>query len=267
MEAKYKESIEWLKKNKLYDTFVWLAKGSVTEVDFGEISVSTFEMEEACRILISYEKTISKNLAESRVKQLIFCGLFKYKNLECDTILNADYTTSLGTFDEVYERALVMFSQNDIHNEPIQLSVNANISGKDLYCAILQEDREKQMEKELEEAFSDIQQDYIKYIDNTKKELEEKIKDIENGTIKSIEVISIFTAVISLFLSNIIGIMNHADFGLTAILIMNASVVVCIFFLLLFVRLLISNQKNLRFFIASVLALIVFLGITAILIA
>lgn len=244
-----------------------MAKGSVSEFGDGSFYTTSFTMEEACKLVMANETMITYELTKSRVEQLINCGFLKYKNLKCEYICNAKYAESIGALDHSYETAMIEFVQKDVSSEPIQLSEDADVSGSDIYDAILQEECEKHLIEELEQDFLGIEQEYKKYVDDSKKELEAKIKGIEDGTVKSIEVISIFTAVISLFLSNIIGVMNYAEFGIKAILIMNASVVVCVFFLLLFTRLLISNQKNFRFFITSVLVLIVFLGITAILVA
>ena len=136
-----------------------------------------------------------------------------------------------------------------------------------MYEEILDDKAEKEMNEQFKNVLDPIENSYKNYVDESRKELEKKIKGIEDGTIKSIEIISIFSAVIALLISNIMGITNLAAITLRTILIMNMSIVLSILFLLTFVRLLIKEKDNKKSFLMSLIIMGIFVLVSVVLVA
>lgn len=268
MRALAEECIEWLKKRELFDCFIILAKASSEKIE-NYVCVHDMSIDEAVSFVKEKDKEICEQKIISKIESLIYYGFFRYKDFEFGKIPNGSYSKSIGILDDKYDRELVMY-RNEHPTEKttkIILSEEADISGKFIIDEIYTEEQDKEFEQNLSDALAPIETEYKKYVDESKSELEKKIATIENGTIKSIEIISVFTAIIGLFISNVVGIVNVGTFSVKLLVVINVSIVTSIFCLICFVRLLVK-EKNEKSFMWKTLAIFaLFLLISMILIA
>lgn len=268
MRAVAEECIEWLKEKELYDCFYVLAKAS-SERHSHYVVVYELSVGEAVSFIKDKDKEICEQKIISKIESLVYYGLFRYKDFDYGKIPNQNYAESIGILDDKYDVELMQYrTAHPIDNSTkIILSEEADVSGQFLIGEIYSDERDKELEQNLADALSPIETEYKKYVDESKSELEKKIADIEGGTIKSIEIISVFTAIIGLFISNILGIANIGEFSLKLFLIINVSTVISIFFLVYFVRLLVKEKNEKKFAWKTFLVLAIFLIISMILIA
>lgn len=113
------------------------------------------------------------------------------------------------------------------------------------------EESKAKIAKELEESFTsgvnEILDPYKTEIETLKNELEKKIEDVNrelgNGIIKNIQVLSIFAGMISLLFANIMGIKEFATIGALGLAIINLSVVIALFSLLIFSKWIVIGEK------------------------
>lgn len=271
MKGIYSDCIESLKKDDLYDCFMWIAEASCKKLSkLNWIDVHPVPMNEAVEILKEHAPTISRELLKDNIQSLIFRGLLKYSEHDIDYIDNFEDTVS-QVHEKEYERSLREFQCNITDDSKIELSQQAQISGQELYREIMGDREEKQfvsqLGESLKEALDESAKEYIDYVDETKNNLEKRLKDIENSTIKSIEIISVFAAIISLLVVNMNSIATFAEKGLSSILLVNTSTIVCIFFLLLFTRVIICGKGAWKELIKWFLVMIVFVGLMLFLIA
>lgn len=137
-------------------------------------------------------------------------------------------------------------------------------SGVGLYKKILlKQEEEKKLEEgsqKLELSFNQILNPYEQRIEALTEELNEKMDKInnmiDNDIIKNIQVISVFAAIISLLFANVIGVIEFEAIGSTGLLVLNLSVLLSIFALLIFTKLLIIKDKINYKIVFSCLAII-----------
>ncbi|MBB6716380.1 hypothetical protein [Clostridium gasigenes] len=79
------------------------------------------------------------------------------------------------------------------------------------------------------------------------KDLEAKMREvnhaIDSGIIKNIQVISIFAGIISLLFANIMGIKEFSSIGIIGVMTLNSSMVMAVFALILFSKVLVLGEK------------------------
>lgn len=268
MRALAEECIEWLKKKDLFDCFIILAKASSEKTNYG-VCVHDMPIEEAVLLVKDKNKEMCEQKVISKIESLIYYGFFRYKDFEFGKIPNGSYAESIGILDDKYDRELVMY-RNEHPSEKttkIILSEEADISGKFIIDEIFKEEKDNEIKQNFANAFEPIETEYKRYVDETKSELEKKIATIENGTIKSIEIISVFTAIIGLFISNVVGIVNVGTFSVKLLVVINVSIVTSIFCLICFVRLLVKEKNEKSFIWKTIIIFAMFLVVSMILIA
>jgi hypothetical protein len=247
MKGSAKECIEWLQEKDLYASFIAIAKSSTT-MEFNSVWPTPLMWEEAYAFLKSAEPNICKSIIDQKIKLLLYYGFLVYDGIDAPHVHNVKYNSNDGILDQIHDKFIFDYEQNHpiCNTTLIRLSkdAEADISGCFIYSQILDEEADEKAKKSIEKAFSPIEKSYKKYVDKSKSELEKKINNIEDSTVKSIEIISIFSAIITLLLTNIIGVINLSKFGIKSLLLVNMSVVISIFFLLLFTRLLIREREK-----------------------
>lgn len=268
MRALAEECIEWMKKKDLFDCFIILAKAS-SEWANHYVRIHDMSIEEAVSLVKDKNKEICEQKIISKIESLIYFGFFRYKDFEFGRIPNISYSETIGILDDKYDSELAVY-QNEHPTEKatrIILSEKADISGRFIIEEIYKEEDKKEIEQNLADAFAPIETEYKQYVDESKKELEKKIAAIENGTIKSIEIISVFTAIIGLFISNVVGIVNEGTLSVKLLVVINISIVTSIFCLICFVRLLVKEKNEKYFMWKTLIIFALFLLVSMILIA
>lgn len=209
----------------------------------------------------------SRSVIISYISKLVQYGLIRFVVDEPFTLDNSDDASD----KERYEYYCKLNHPNE--KSELILTGNSNrsmsekgCSGRLYYWKYLTELEEKEhneiLEKEFSEAFLQsvhkaIDPDIIK-IKNTASETERKLREIEKqmeqGTIKNIEILSIFIAIITLFLSNVFGASNYVSFGLRGILAINISTLISIEFLLSITEIFIVKKPLPKYAIGIILA-------------
>lgn len=247
MKGSAEECVEWLQEKDLYASFIAIAKSSTT-MELNTIWPTSLTWEEASAFLKNAEPNICKSIIDQRIKLLLYYGFLVYDGVDAPHVHNVKYSNNDGILDQTHDKFISDFEQDHpiCNTTLIRLSkdAEADISGCFIYNQILDEEADEKAKKSMEEIFSPIEKSYKEYVDKSKSELEKKINNIEDSTVKSIEIISIFSAIITLLLTNIIGVINLSKFGIKSLLLVNMSVVISIFFLLLFTRLLIREKEK-----------------------
>lgn len=269
MKGIHSDCIETLKELDLYDCFIWIAEAScINNSELHLIEVNPMPMNEAVEILKQHAPTISKGVLKHNIQNLVNKGLLKYSDHNIDYIDNFE-DANFPAHNNKYFQSLSQFKKNVTDESNIELTENARISGRELYQEILYDIREKEISEDLGNSFQSAidegVKEYKSYVDKTKVELEKRLKDVENSTIKNIEIISVFAAIISLLVVNMSSIATFAEKGLHSVLLINTSTIVCIFFLLLFTRVIVCGKGGWKeivkwiFLVAIFLLLMVFL--------
>lgn len=271
MKGIYSDCIESLKESGLYDYFVWIADAScINDSQSHWIDVNQMPMNEAIEILKQHVPTISKEVLKHNIQRLIRKGLLKYSDHEIDCIDNFE-DTQFPLRNNKYFESLLEFEKNVTDESTIELTQSAQISGKALYQAILDDACDEKLRNDFENSFQaaidEGVKEYKSYVDKTKDELEKRLKDVENSTIKSIEIISVFAAIISLLVVNMSSIATFAEKGLSSVLLINTSTIVCIFFLLLFTRVIVCEKGGWKEIIKWIFLVAIFLFLMIFLIA
>lgn len=247
MKGIYSDCVEKLKKDDLYDCFVWIAQATCKKnTELNWLITVPIPMDEAIDILKRHKPMIGRELLKRDIQSLIYSGLLKYSNHNIDYIDNFERESSLVSRSK-YHQSLYEFQNSVTDDIMIEITQKAEISGWELYNEILNDMEEKKIVSGFEESFNaavdENVQKYQLYVEETKSKLEKRLEEIENGTIKSIEVISVFVAVMSLLVINMGSISTLAERGVCTILLVNVSTVVCIFFLLLFIKIIICGKN------------------------
>ena len=163
------------------------------------------------------------------------------------------------------------FENSITDDSKIELSQKAQISGLELYREILDDLQTEQITSQLENSFQEVidqsVQEYKSYVEETKSSLEKRVNDIENSTIKSIEIISVFAAIIALLIVNMSSIATFAEKGLGVILLINTSTIVCIFFLLLFTKVIVCGKNDWKEILKWIFLILIFIAAMLFLIA
>lgn len=271
MKGIHSDCIESLKESGLYDYFIWIAEATcINNPELHWIDVNSIPMNETVEILKQHAPTISKEVLKRNIQRLIHKGLLKYSDHKIDYIDNFE-DTQAPLRDNKYFKSLLEFEKNVTDESNIELSQNAQISGRELYKAILDDACDEKLRNDFENSFQaaidEGVKEYKSYVDKTKDELEKRLKDVENSTIKSIEIISVFAAIISLLVVNMSSIATFAEKGLSSVLLINASTIVCIFFLLLFTRVIVCEKGGWKEIIKWIFLVAIFLFLMAFLIA
>lgn len=271
MKGIHSDCIESLKESGLYDYFIWIAEATcINNPELHWIDVNSIPMNETVEILKQHAPTISKEVLKRNIQRLIYKGLLKYSDHKIDYIDNFEDTKS-PLRDNKYFKSLLEFEKNVTDESNIELSQNAQISGRELYQEILDDMRGKKafenLGNSLQSAINEGVDEYKSYVDKTKDELEKRLKDVENSTIKSIEIISVFAAIISLLVVNMSSIATFAEKGLSSVLLINTSTIVCIFFLLLFTRVIVCGKGGWKEIIKWIFLVAIFLFLMIFLIA
>lgn len=271
MKGIHSDCIESLKESGLYDYFIWIAEATcINNPELHWIDVNSIPMNETVEILKQHAPTISKEVLKRNIQRLIYKGLLKYSDHKIDYIDNFEDTKS-PLHDNKYFKSFLEFEKNVTDESNIELSQNAQISGRELYQEILDDMRGKKafenLGNSLQSAINEGVDEYKSYVDKTKDELEKRLKDVENSTIKSIEIISVFAAIISLLVVNMSSIATFAEKGLSSVLLINTSTIVCIFFLLLFTRVIVCGKGGWKEIIKWIFLVAIFLFLMIFLIA
>lgn len=271
MKGIYSDCIKSLKESNLYDSFIWISEASCQKSsETNWVTVYPMSISEAVEILKEHAPTSSKELLKSNLQSLVRQGLLKYSDDNIDYIDNF-VDDSYPENTHKYLRHLWEFESSITDDSKIELSQKAQISGLELYKAILDDLQTEQITSQLgnsfQEAIDQSVQDYKNYVEETKTSLEKRLNDVENSTIKSIEIISVFAAIIALLIVNMSSIATFAEKGLGAILLVNTSTIVCIFFLLLFTKVIVCGKNNWKEIIKWILLILVFIAAMLFLIA
>lgn len=271
MKGIYSDCIESLKGSDLYDCFIWLAEASCINIpELHWIEVNPMSMNDAVEILKQHTPTISKEVLKRNIQRLIYKGLLKYSDHDINYIENFEDIKD-PTHNNKYCQSLFEFEKNITDESKIELTQKAHISGRALYKAILDDACDEKLRNDFENSFQaaidEGVKEYKSYVDKTKDELEKRLKDVENSTIKSIEIISVFAAIISLLVVNMSSIATFAEKGLFSVLLINTSTIVCIFFLLLFTRVIVCEKGGWKEIIKWIFLVAIFLFLMIFLIA
>lgn len=271
MKGIYSDCIKSLKEADLYDSFIWIAKATcINHSESNWLDIKPIAMNDAVEILKQYIPTISKEIFKSNIQRLIHKGLLKYSDHKIEYIDNFEDAKAL-VYNNRYLQSLMEFEKNVTDESKIELTRDAQISGQELYQEVLNDIQEKKAFDDLENSFqyaiNEGVDKYKAYVDKTKDELDKRLKDVENSTIKSIEIISVFAAIISLLVVNMSSIATFAEEGLSSVLIINMSTIVCIFFLLLFTRVIICGKGGWKEILKWILLVTIFLLFMLLLIA
>lgn len=205
------------------------------------------------------EHAISKNIIEkcsdvikSHIDTLIRVGLICYETTTPFKSDNSDPTED----DERFNHYKVLgHPSEDSRLILTECVLGTGCTGSVYYGTLLKrEDEVKKLDefnKEFKESFIasahealDPDINKIKEVANsTEKKLQKIEKEINQNATKNIEVLSVFVAIIALLFSNITGIQNYKTIGINGLLVLNASIVLSITFLVLIVELLIIKDK------------------------
>ncbi|MBX4272209.1 hypothetical protein [Clostridium estertheticum] len=246
-----KNFLDELQKNKtLYNIFIYIGTYSTTYVEehtyFKEKEV---ELKELITAIKTNVENKSNAIIQSYIDTLIRYGLCKYvikndKNPflkdtsnDADDISRLNYYKNLGYPKQDTEIILT--------TEPF------DYSGISLYSKIMEdikfEEAHKKFGENLSLSIAEITKPYDDKFVKLTKELEDKVLElngmVDSGIIKNIQVISIFAGIISLLFANIMGIKEFSSIGIKGVLTLNSSMVMAIFALILFIKLLIVGGK------------------------
>lgn len=209
----------------------------------------------------------SDNIIQTYIDTLIKYGLCKYV-IENDN--NAFMTDNREDIDDA--NRLKFYNDLGYPKEDAQIILTSNIggcSGISLYKKIFMDKKYKEDEKfineNLQSCINAITEPYdekikelIKKLDDITQPYDEKIQDLTNkldkkmnevnhaiddGVIKNIQVISIFAGIISLLFANVMGIKDFSTIGVPGLFKINLFMVLSIFALIIFVKLLIIGDK------------------------
>ena len=271
MKGIHSDCIESLRESGLYDYFIWIAEAScINNPQLHWIDINSIPINETVEILKQHAPTISKEVLKCNIQRLIHKGLLKYSDYEIDYIDNFE-DEKFPAHCSKYFQSLLQFEKTVTDESKIELTQNAYISGRELYQEILDDMRGKKafedLGNSLQSAINEGVDEYKSYVDKTKDELEKRLKDVENSTIKSIEIISVFAAIISLLVVNMSSIATFAEKGLSSVLLINTSTIVCIFFLLLFTRVIVCEKGGWKEIIKWIFLVAIFLFLMVFLIA
>lgn len=261
MEGTASDFITWLKEKNLYNIFYAIAKSSMNDsLDY--CHPTTLTIKEAHRFASNAAPELCDNIIQSKIYMLFYCGIIVVDGMEAPIAHNIKYKHNDGILDENHDKFVFKCEQDKVLNDETKMRLSndseADISGSYIYNEIISDERSQAAAKSLNDAFKPIESNYRDYVDKSKLELERKITSIENSTLKSIEIISIFTAVITLILSNAIGALNISKYGIKTYFAINLAVVLSVFFLLLFTRLLIKENSNKKSLLIAFAIIIVF---------
>ena len=271
MKGIYSDCIKSLKESNLYDSFIWIAEASCQKYsELNWITVHPMSMSEAVQILKEHTPKSSNELLKINLQCLARKGLLKYSDYNVEYIDNfVDDLHSENT--NKYLENLCEFENSITDDSKIELSQKAQISGLELYREILDDLQTEQITSQLENSFQEVidqsVQEYKSYVEETKSSLEKRVNDIENSTIKSIEIISVFAAIIALLIVNMSSIATFAEKGLGVILLINTSTIVCIFFLLLFTKVIVCGKNDWKEILKWIFLILIFIAAMLFLIA
>ena len=130
-------------------------------------------------------------------------------------------------------------------------SLNDGCSGLALFRDICSDIKDKEDTEKFGEtiqlSIDEITKPYDDKLKALSKELEDRMfeitRTVDSGIIKNIQVISVFAGIISLLFANIMGIKEFSSIGISGILTLNSSMVIAVFALILFAKLLIVGGK------------------------
>lgn len=86
-----------------------------------------------------------------------------------------------------------------------------------------------------------ILQSQISALKSVAKEIDDKL---ENNLLKQIEILTVFVVIISLIITNVLGIDALSNYGLRGMIILNTAYVISVLFLLLGIKIIILGFKK-----------------------
>lgn len=263
--------IDELKKDNCYEIFMCIAKCSAKYISKSRWVTTTPVDEEIVFRAINEKFLKSKELIENDINRLISIGLIEYVSKDKNPYRNN------ATDDEDAER-MIFYNKKDmsIEERKICLTTDMQISGRNLYLKICSKDEEDEnlkkssenIKKLMQEMFNDLyephqeeinkMQNEIKlHMDKAEKTYENIEKNLGDSIIKNIQVLSVFAGIIAILFSNIIAIKEMATGGIfKTIIILDLSIIVVSFFMLIFTRLIIINKDKKSLYISVFLFVI-----------
>ena len=197
----------------------------------------------------------SKDIIEALLRRLIMYGLIRYDIEKPYEVSNYDSATDGERIDYYENYGLPRTGCKLILTKTKRGMGFSGCSGATVYGLWLKDEEEEQRKKDLDKKFEEtfvasvretLEPD-IKRISELAKETDKKLVEIEkkvnNHTVRNIEILSVFVAIMTFGFGGVISIANFEKLGIKGVLILNASVVICMMALFLMIELMIVRNK------------------------
>lgn len=265
--------IELQKDEMLYNIFNCIAEYSTTYHDKWNWVVSKpVQLKDVMVIIKSDVAHKSDSIIQDYIDTLIRYGL-------CHYVIENDKNEFMQDNGSDINDSKRLEYYKDLgypkENTPIKLTTQIPIgcSGESLYSRIIKNRESEISDKKTLESINlwqeGITKPVVDRIEKRNKEIDDKITEmnraVDSGIIKNIQVISVFAGIITILFANIMGIKEFSNIGVRGLLILNSSMVIGIFSLILFTKLLIVGGKIERKAIFYCFLLILFITIPTIL--
>ena len=194
-----------------------------------------------------------ENVVASYIEKLVRYGLIRY---DVEKPYKTDNTNEREDEERLRHYKQLGHPSKDSKLILVESVLSGGCTGAFFYGRLLKEQQEleesEKFNKEFEKTFIDSVHETLdpdiekikKLAQETEKKLTHIEKELKQNITKNIGVLSIFVAVITLLLGNALSIYNYATFGVTGILIVNASTILGITCLVALVEIVVLKGKQ-----------------------